>query len=131
MWHTDYKQLDDGRWLISYEDDASRFITGWGVFDEATTEHAVEVLDRAISQYGKSRSILSDRGSQFYATESEKKSKGVSEFERTSLPLGSYSERQSGSGGRIAAKTARVCVLFGISCGLGQLGRTTLRSPFG
>ena len=23
MWHTDYKQLDDGRWLVSYEDDAS------------------------------------------------------------------------------------------------------------
>ena len=27
MWHTDYKQLDDGRWLVSYEDDASRVVT--------------------------------------------------------------------------------------------------------
>ena len=81
MWRTDYKQLDDGRWLISYEDDASRFVTGWGVFDEATTEHAIEVLDKAISEYGKPRPILSDRGSQF-ATASEKKSKGVSEFEK-------------------------------------------------
>ena len=88
MWHTDYKQLDDGRWLISYEDDASRFVTGWGVFDEATAEHAIEVLDKAISEYGKPRSILSDRGSQFYATESEKKSKGVSEFEKHLEELG-------------------------------------------
>ena len=82
LWHTDYKQLDDKRWLIAYEDDASRFITGWGVFKEATSEHAIEVLDRAMSQYGKPRSILTDRGSTFYATESEKKSKGVSKFEK-------------------------------------------------
>ena len=82
VWRTDYKQLDDGRWLISYEDDASRFVTGWGVFDEANTEHAIEVLDKAIAKCGKPRSTLSDHGSQFYATESEKKSKGVSEFEK-------------------------------------------------
>ena len=46
MWHTDYKQLDDGRWLISYEDIASRFITGWGAFGEAVTGHAIKVPDR-------------------------------------------------------------------------------------
>ena len=33
---------------------------------------------RAISQYGKP--IVSDRGSKFYATQSEKKGKGVSVF---------------------------------------------------
>ena len=76
MWHTDYKQLDDGRWFVSYLDDASRLITGWGVFDEATAEHAVEVLEEAISAYGKPASILSDRGTQFYATESEKRPRG-------------------------------------------------------
>ena len=88
MWHTDYKQLDDGRWFISYEDDASRYVTGWGVFNEATTRHAIEVLDQAIAVHGKPRFILSDRGSQFYATESEKKSKGVSGFERHLENLG-------------------------------------------
>ena len=40
------------------------------------------MLDRAIAQYGKPKSILSDHGSQFYVTESEKKSKGASEFEK-------------------------------------------------
>ena len=28
MWHTDYKQLNDGRWFLCYEDDASCFVTG-------------------------------------------------------------------------------------------------------
>ena len=32
MRHTDYKQLDDGRRFLCYEDDASRFVTGLGVF---------------------------------------------------------------------------------------------------
>ena len=66
MWHTDYKQLDDGRRLTSYEDDASRFITGWCVFGEATRARRRGV-GLVIAQYGKPRSILSDRGFQFYA----------------------------------------------------------------
>ena len=32
MWHTDYKLLDDGMWFIAYQDDASRFLVGYGVF---------------------------------------------------------------------------------------------------
>ena len=28
MWHTDYKMLHDGRWLVSYQDDASRRVMG-------------------------------------------------------------------------------------------------------
>ena len=47
MWHTDYKQLDDGRWFIAYQDDASRFVTGYGVFDNATTKNALAVLREA------------------------------------------------------------------------------------
>ena len=27
-----YKLLDDGRWFIVYQDDASRFLVGYGVF---------------------------------------------------------------------------------------------------
>ena len=76
MWYTDCKRLYDGRRFTSYLDDASRPIVWWGVFDEATAEHAVEVLEEAISAYGKPESIPSDRGTQFYATESEKRSRG-------------------------------------------------------
>jgi len=40
--------IHDSRWqgkqLIAFEDDASRFITGYGVYDEATSENASAVL---------------------------------------------------------------------------------------
>jgi putative transposase len=88
MWHTDYKQLDDGRWFLCYEDDASRFVTGYGVFEHATTENALAVLDEAIKNHGKPASILTDRGSQFYASASEAKKKGSSEFEKRLVELG-------------------------------------------
>ena len=32
MWRTDYKRLDDGRWFVSYLDDASRLVVWRGVF---------------------------------------------------------------------------------------------------
>ncbi len=60
MWHTDYKVLPDGRYFISYEDDASRLITGYGVFEDDTVQHAIDVLHKAIAQYGKPVSILAD-----------------------------------------------------------------------
>ena len=40
LWSTDYRQLDDGRWFLSYEDDTPRFVTGWGVFVHATRERS-------------------------------------------------------------------------------------------
>ena len=88
MWHTDYKQLDNGRWFLCYEDDASRFVTGYGVFEHATTENALAVLEEAIKNHGKPASIMTDRGSQFYANASEAKKKGVSEFEKRLVSLG-------------------------------------------
>ena len=57
-------------------------MTGFGVFDEATTEHAVWVLHGAIAGYDMPASILSDHGSRFYANASECRGKGESEFER-------------------------------------------------
>ena len=35
IWHTDYKQLDDSRSIVSYMDDALRFITSYDIFDNA------------------------------------------------------------------------------------------------
>ena len=87
MWHTGYKRLDDRRWLIVYEDDTSRFVTGWGVFDEATAEHAIDVLDLAISGYGKPKSVLTDPRPPFDAADS-KTSQGVSKFQQRLETLG-------------------------------------------
>ena len=82
LWHTDWKLLDGYGWIIAYLDDASRFIVGYGLFNEATSEHAIEVLGRAIRDHGKPVSILTDRGSQFYAVECDEKLKGLTTFEK-------------------------------------------------
>ena len=81
LWHMDWKQLSDSRWWIAAEDDASRLIVGYGVFQEATAEHTIHVLKQAIDKHGRPRELLTDRGSQFCANESERREKGISQFE--------------------------------------------------
>lgn len=85
LWHVDWYEMKDPRWkgmqLIVYEDDASRFIVGYGLFMNATSKHAVEILKEAAAKHGKPKSVLSDRGVQFYANESEAREKGLTEFE--------------------------------------------------
>ena len=88
LWHTDYKQLDDGRWFIAYQDDASRFIVAHGVFDNATMDNALKVLDEAIRSHGRPAQILTDHGSQFYANERNDARRGVSVFEAKLVELG-------------------------------------------
>ena len=82
LWHTDWKFIEGQGWFTAYLDDASRFVTSYGLFPEATSKHSVSVLDNAISKHGKPAGILTDRGTQFYATESEEKEKGLTEFEK-------------------------------------------------
>jgi putative transposase len=81
LWHMDWKQLPDGRWWIAAMDDASRLIVGYGVFQEATAENTIHVLKQAIDKHGRPRELLTDRGSQFYANEGERREKGISQFE--------------------------------------------------
>lgn len=68
--------------MIAYLDDASRFITGYDIFDEATTENAISVLERSIERYGKPFELLTDHGSQLYANFGEIKSVGISKFQQ-------------------------------------------------
>jgi putative transposase len=82
LWHTDWKQLDTGEWWIVYLDDASRLVTGYGVFQDPTAENAMMVLEQATAKYGCPLEMLTDRGSQFYASEGERKEKGISQFEQ-------------------------------------------------
>jgi putative transposase len=76
LWHMDWKQLSTGEWILAILDDASRYIVGYGVFREATALNTLQVLKEAIQHYGKPDEILTDRGSQFYANEGERKEKG-------------------------------------------------------
>ena len=82
MWHADWTLLDGKGWLIAYLDDASRFIVGWGLFPEATSQRSLEVLEKAISKWGRPASILTDRGIQFYAQEAGDRLRGLTVFER-------------------------------------------------
>jgi putative transposase len=81
LWHMDWKQLSDGCWWIAYMDDASRLIVAYGIFEQATAENTLQVLKQAMARYGRPHEILTDRGSQFYANESELHEKGISQFE--------------------------------------------------
>lgn len=71
----------DGRHLIAYEDDASRLITGHGVFDRATSANSVPALCRAIGEYGKPASIIADHGAQSCVVDAESRRRGATEFE--------------------------------------------------
>ena len=75
--HTDWKQIrggmHDGRWFLCYEDNALRFVTGYGIFDDATTQNALKALDEAVESHGRPTSVMTDHGSQFYANKKEEK----------------------------------------------------------
>ena len=92
MWHAGWTRIrggmHDGRWLLCYQDDASRFVAGYGMFDEATAQNALAVLDAAVGNHGRPASIMTGRGSQFYADERENAAGGAGPFERRLVELG-------------------------------------------
>jgi len=92
MWHTDWYEIADPRWrgkfLLVYLDDSSRFIAGYGVYDNATADNAIKLLDDCIAKYGKPRELLTDRGSQFYSNFGYNKSAGTSLFQQHLAELG-------------------------------------------
>ena len=45
--------MHDRRWFLCYEDDASRFVMGHGILDEATTKNVLAVLEAAIRSRGR------------------------------------------------------------------------------
>jgi len=78
LWHMDWS-LVNGTNLLVIIDDASRFIVGWGLFNEATTENTIVVTEKAIDVFGKPEAILTDRGCQFYYNFMDKK--GTTKFQ--------------------------------------------------
>ena len=80
--------MADGRWFIGYEDDAERCLPSHGVFDEATTANALAVLHAAIAKHGRQASVMTDHGSQFFASEAEGRRRGEAAFEAELKRLG-------------------------------------------
>ena len=76
--HADWFEFK--RWKIMLiEDDASRFITGYGKFKQATTENTIKVFERSL-KFGNPKQFHSDHGSQFVCNEQEGKKHGESKF---------------------------------------------------
>ena len=88
MWHAGYKSLDDGRWIIAYQDDASRFIVGFGVFGEATGDRALDVLREAVAKHGKPAAVITNHEPQFYASDKDAADGGEAEFEKEIVSMG-------------------------------------------
>ena len=102
MWHTDWHIMKDPRMkglnLITYLDDASRYVTGAALFKEATSENAVTVLRQAIGRFGMPATILSDNGFCFVGAGGRQKPKGIwtptmFENELLSLDIGLINSR--------------------------------------
>lgn len=67
LWHADFTELD-GKQLMLVEDDATRLVVGYGLFDDATAENALQVFAVAVDRYGPPRQLLTDNGSHFCNT---------------------------------------------------------------
>lgn len=107
MWHGGYKRLDDGRWVVAYQDDASRFIVGSGVFDEATGEGALHVLKDAVARHGKPASVMTRGGAQFCASQKEAAENGETEFEKELVAMGIGHVLARASGRQAGGKLGR------------------------
>jgi transposase InsO family protein len=84
LWQADFKLCDDDFWMISYQDDHSRFITGSVKIWNPTGENAIKLLDKAVSKYGSPVQILTDQGTQFKPA----RGNGISAFRRHCKELG-------------------------------------------
>jgi putative transposase len=83
LWQADFKLCSDDNWMISYQDNHSRFITGSVKIYSPTGENAILLLERAVKRYGVPEQILTDQGTQFKPARG-----GTSEFELHCQELG-------------------------------------------
>ncbi|AKA49290.1 hypothetical protein IX51_09445 [uncultured archaeon] len=81
LWHMDWAEYREEQLLV-IEDDASRYIVGFGSFDSATTENSLIVLRKAIEEHGKPREIMTDHGTQFFSNGKNGEPGGPNEFQR-------------------------------------------------
>ena len=64
LWHADWFERD-GEKIVLFEDDASRLLTGFGSYQNATAENAKKTLEEAINHFGKPEQLITDHGVQF------------------------------------------------------------------
>jgi hypothetical protein len=59
-WQADFKLCSDHWWMISYQDDHSRFIKGSVKIWSPMRENALLLLEKAVKRYGVPEQILTD-----------------------------------------------------------------------
>jgi putative transposase len=85
--HTDWHEskITPGKWVIAFEDDASRMILAIDEYDNANTENAIKTLKKAMAfaePYGGIECILTDHGTQFTVNKPDCKKPTLSDFEK-------------------------------------------------
>ncbi len=87
--HTDWTHCPiTGKDMITFIDDHSRFILGYGLYDGPTTENTLYCLYRILFEFGVPYAIITDRGSHFYANKIGRKKKGKCRFQVVLEELG-------------------------------------------
>ena len=76
----------DNKQVIIFIDDASRFITGYGEFDNANTENSIKVYKQSL-KFGLPKLVHTDHGPQFFANEQEGKKTGLTQNRRGAYPF--------------------------------------------
>jgi putative transposase len=70
LWQVDLC-IYDRRWMAAFLDDCSRFAVALEIFEHGTTRNILGLFESAITEYGRPREILTDHGTQFYASRGE------------------------------------------------------------
>lgn len=70
LWHTDWSEIN-GKQVLVIEDDASRFIVGYGEFTNANAENTRKVFAQAFALHGLPKQVISDHGTQFVNVQDE------------------------------------------------------------
>lgn len=65
LWQADFKLCEDDWWMVSFQDDYSRFITGSTKIWSPTGGNAIQLLRQAAGRFGVPRQVLTDQGTQF------------------------------------------------------------------
>ncbi|NTV27210.1 MAG: transposase family protein [Methanothrix sp.] len=79
-WHTSHFNNKE---VCVVLDDSSRFILAGGEYSDATGENSIDLVRKALDEYGKVRKIqevITDHGTQFFANKTDKNGESESQF---------------------------------------------------
>jgi transposase InsO family protein len=77
LWHADFLHCYINTckvYILFVQDDFSRFIVGYGIFDGEKADAVIGTFEQSMSSHGKPEAFISDKGSSFWAW------KGISQF---------------------------------------------------